>query len=336
MIKLVDSMATTAKQYYLGLDLLKILAAFTVVLIHAPNPHSVQSQGIALRILPPPNAAFALMAGMLMGKLLMPSFNIKPWLKRRAVRLIVPYLIWTGIYVGTNLLFDHLRHVPPMPITDWRWWSRVMLTGAGGVQLWFVAMLIYAQLTVAGTWHSLRRNLAPVGFRVLAGGVGLLAAFGHKFLVPSSVPRLYFFLLGYLLLGLALSQLPQAPWLRRRSGVVAACVVLLLCIVVPLIVQVPAFVAQGLAIINPILWVTAACSLPRHLPGQHWIQPVAGCTMGIYLCHVLVTRSLLLACPFTERFLGPDGFPIYNALIAFAMSLVIVLATHRVKFLWGQ
>ena len=182
----------------------------------------------------------------------------------------------------------------------------------------------------------MRRGLAPVGFRVLAVGVGLLAAFGHKFLVPSSVPRLYFFLLGYLLLGLALSQLPQALWLRRRSGVVAACVVLLLCIVVPLIVQVPAFVAQGLAIINPILWVTAACSLPRHLPGQHWIQPVAGCTMGIYLCHVLVTRSLLLASPVTERFLGADGFPIYNALIAFAVSLGIVLATRRVGVFWGQ
>ena len=114
-------MASTSKQYYLGLDLLKILAAFTVVLIHSPNPHSVQSQGIALRILPPPNAAFALMAGMLMGHLLKPDFDIGLWLKRRGSRLLVPYLIWTGIYVGTNLLFDHLRHVPPMPITDWRW-----------------------------------------------------------------------------------------------------------------------------------------------------------------------------------------------------------------------
>ncbi len=329
-------MPNRTKVYWIGLDLLKIVAAFTVVLIHAPNPQAAWSWDLSLRILPPPNAVFALIAGMLMGRLLTADFAIGIWLKRRAVRLVIPYLIWTAIYVGTNLLFDYLRHVPLMDIQDWRWWLCILLVGGGGVQLWFVAMLIYAQFTTAWSWHALRKTLSPARFRILAGAVGLMAAIGYAWLVPDSAARKYFFLLGYLLLGLALMHLPQASWLRRRSWAAAVFTGLLLCIILPLVVPVSVGLAHGLALLNPILWVAAACSLPQNLPGRRWIQPIADCTMGIYLVHVLVTRSLLLASPFTERFLGAGGFPIYNALIAFAASLAIVLATRRVGFLWGN
>jgi hypothetical protein len=323
------------KRINVGLDCLKVLAAFTVVLIHAPNPHQVPSWEFALGLLPSPNAIFSLVAGILMSSMFAGTVNLGVWMKKRMFRLVVPYLIWEAIYVMLNLVFDMICQ-RAITIGHWNRWAMCVFFGAGSIQLWFVAMLFYAQLFVMVIWCNSQAKLSPKAFKFWTLVIGLLLCFSYSLLTADSIHRKFVFVLGYLLVGIALSWVTNSSWMHHKRVGYFLGLGLLLTIIVNMSLKMSPGLEQVVRFFNSILWVLASCALPINLPGERNIMIFASCTMGIYLVHTLFTRMLLLACDYTEPYLGPDLFPITNALIAFALSMCVVLATKRWRFLWGN
>jgi hypothetical protein len=321
----------------IGLDCLKIIAAFTVVLIHAPNPWQASSQAFALSMLPSANALFALVAGMLMASLFSNTAEPGTWLRKRILRLVIPYLIWEAAYMLVNLLYDCLRTgTTGMYDANWRWWGSCLFFGSGSIHLWFVAMLFYAQCTVVLAWWVCRGFLRSSAFKLISLLVGVVACSFYRMLVEASAQRMYVFILGYLLIGVALARLPYASWLHYRIIARLLPVGLIFSLVIGAKVQMSAAQMQGVQFVTLLLWVTTACSLPANLPGRERITQWASCSMGIYLVHVFFTRLLLFGAPYTGNVICRPLFPIISALIAFAFSLSLVMATKKWRFLWGN
>jgi hypothetical protein len=322
-------------QKNIGLDCLKIIAAFTVVLIHAPNPHQVPSWDLALSILPSPNALFALMAGMLMSNLFAGPMDFSVWVKKRISRLVVPYLIWEFGYVLSKFFFDFLCQ-KAIIIGDWSWWASRIFFGTGSIQLYFVIMLFYAQCVVALIWYNCQTKITSRWFKILSLLFGMIACFSFSLLAMGSDARKFVFVFGYLLVGIALSWFPNVSWIRRRWVFCFLVFGLVFSILLPMCLELTIELNQVVQLLNCVMWVGVACAFSGKLPGQENIMILASCTMGIYLVHVFFTRMMLLTSSYIEPFLGRALFPITSALIAFTLSFCVILLTKRWRFLWGN
>ena len=91
-----------------GIEFLRIVAIFTVVMIHSGTTDMLYRDAI-LRYMPPANACFAFLAGWFLFKrqeTRLQLGDIGRLVLKRIKRLIVPYLVWELVYVFVNMGFD--------------------------------------------------------------------------------------------------------------------------------------------------------------------------------------------------------------------------------------
>ena len=123
----------------IGLDVVRLLAAFGVVVIHCGDKIGLAEVfGEALRRCCVPYflaaAAFLLVREIL-------EFGGPPRIGRRLRRLLVPYALWSLIYVGARLAKWSIlgRSVGQTPLSGQFW--EILLLGRAAVHLYFLPML---------------------------------------------------------------------------------------------------------------------------------------------------------------------------------------------------
>jgi peptidoglycan/LPS O-acetylase OafA/YrhL len=205
-------------------DILKGLSILEVVVHHvlAASMRKYTSQGAwdwwlmaaANRVLHFAVPTFLLVSALLLAKSLSRKErpDWKRFFRRRTIRTLLPYLVWTAIYLGFRLLIARIDTdvriqstvypligavaVPRM--LGWEHIIAVVLAGKAYFHLYFLAIML--QLAVAFPWLF-------AGARLIRGGFGMALAVGAAlqigaFLIQASILRLTYpasTLLWYLL-----------------------------------------------------------------------------------------------------------------------------------------
>ena len=276
-----------------GIDFLRVLAIFTVVIIHSASTDISYRDGV-LRYLPPANACFAFLAGWFLFKPACEDSTpgaIGGLLVKRFKRLVIPYVVWEIIYVLANMGFDLLSgKFKPSALPNW---GELVFGGAGSVQLWFVITLVYAQILLCGVMAAMG---AVGGTKFVKGfsvaGLFVLFAVGALLWRTSGIEndylRRFAFLLGYGALGVGLR------WaVHEVRGIMNGPI----CIGVALI-------GSGLVMLSwffdipefmrVLAWCVTFGCIPIHASLQKCLAHGSEAVMGIYLCHVLFTSVIAM------------------------------------------
>ena len=206
------------KKQIASIDLVKFIACFFVVTIHAaPFPELPAAdlflRSVAARIF---LMFFFVAAGYLFFRRLgqMGADGEKAAFRGYLVRIFRLFALWTAVYFPFFLLLKRGELSGFGPSTLWDWLREIVFVG-DFYHLWFLGALLVGTALVYGLY---RAGLSPAASAAVAGGLYLLGLLGHSY--------------GFLLDGVpALAQLRDsylAFFFTTRNGVFAAPVFLAL------------------------------------------------------------------------------------------------------------
>lgn len=327
-------LSVAAMKRNLGIDLFRIFAIFTVVLIHSASTDISYRDGV-LRYLPPANACFAFLAGWFLFKPacenLTPS-AIGGLLAKRLKRLFIPYVVWEMIYVLADMGFDLLSG--KFQLSTWPDWIGIVFFGAGSVQLWFVITLVYVQIVLCGAMAVMVavsgmkfvKGISGAGlFMMLAISVLLMRASG----IENDYLRRFAFLLGYGAFGVGLRRA-----VHEVRGIMDGPIRIGMALIGIALVMVAWFLNVP-EVVRVLAWCLVFGCLPIHSSLQKCLAYGSEVVMGIYLCHVLFTRVIAMGVPVVSRII-PNGYALVlvNAIIGFVVSLSFTLLVKRTRWRW--
>jgi len=268
-----------------NIDVLRAIAAFVVVFIHTPETSDDYSIHLFwLRFLPPANAIFAVLAGWFMVQSLEKYTSLssaQSFFKDRFRRILVPYLVWSAIYVCVNCVEKILRHKPfTYDFASVSGWVSLIFEGGGATQLWFLVFLFYAQCLFCICYFS-ARNIKWVGLIILllAISFSICRSFtNHDFFLGK-----FLFMSEYLFLGSCMLICGKI-FLLRHQRCLFICSCLFICLH---IVWICFNKTSPIKEVLPVLYVCAALSSPQ-LTIPRWVSNMGTFSMGIYVVHCLV------------------------------------------------
>ncbi|MEM7627698.1 MAG: acyltransferase [Planctomycetota bacterium] len=168
----------TPSPRYPVLDALRIVAMLDIVSIHITKPGQYLFWGMGLPV-------FIIVAVALsVRKPELPTWADLPGAARkRATRILVPWLIWTVFFGLNRLLWAGLDPEKSVGGLFYPW----MIPSGTSIHLWFLPFIFVAELAVIGAMHPLRR--VPTGVVIagaLALGVGAVLLTGHVYDLKSA------------------------------------------------------------------------------------------------------------------------------------------------------
>jgi surface polysaccharide O-acyltransferase-like enzyme len=294
----------------LGVDLLKGLAAYGVVVIHSlgRQPRTAATESFVTLFLGFSVPYFlAVSLFLTCGKLLVTG--PRGFLRGRVERLIIPYLVWTAIFVLVRSALyaaagraDDLRSLwgSPLPL---------LFLGVASAQLYFIPLLFVGEVLAVGLVSALgdrlRRPMVVVPLAAAGLAVGWLDTLRRSPALkdPSLSPWAR----------LALNEASYAVWcvpyltfallfqlgpVRRRletlpTGLVpllaAAAVALDVAGLVPGVERFLPYTARELLVAFGALGFAVAAS--RFVAPRAWVESLSACAYGIYLVHPLVIEA---------------------------------------------
>lgn len=270
---------------YEGLDMLRGLAAFVVVLIHTQALPNDAVKALLLDLLSPANAVFAIMAGFFMLEGLRKRAEARAWLTSRLQRLVLPYLLWTAFYLLLNVGFDALSHKPSSFVfSDWRFWWGVLFCGGGATHLWFLPTLFYAQCLLFMVWVTGRKRLSEEALLAFYAWVGVCVLCIYP-LIETPYLRKVAFMIGYVFLGGV--PIIVAPFLAvQRSRLIGLMAVVLLSLGVLRLLANYGNNNIVLDMLRAVSWVLLARAVWLRVPVKFFAS-AGDCSMGIYLIHIV-------------------------------------------------
>jgi surface polysaccharide O-acyltransferase-like enzyme len=326
------------------IDLIRAGGAFLVVLAHVILYPALRGSGplwaqsfyySASRVAVP---LFFMASGfLLLGK----QESYADFFRKRALRVVVPFLVWSLVYLAWNADFDKAPFTPGA-IGDA--FLRI-LRGPRASHLWFFYVLISLYLFTP----VLRIFATNARLRDLAYFCGLwflldpvLNLLRHQFGLQVGFEFLFITgYIGYYVLGHLLAKVPLTrPWIAVALAVMLSTFVLVLYTVY-VGRQSPDYdqFIEGYLSAPVVLMTASAFVLARALGpsiGDRTaarMRPLSGASLGIYLLHILVLDLLNMALAPT---LGAAGWgssilimPL-AALAGFLVCWLVVLALQRV------
>jgi surface polysaccharide O-acyltransferase-like enzyme len=208
----------------------------------------------------------------------------RAFLDVKVSRLLLPWLVWSGIYGGV-VLAEKMRHHEPLMDAFSPW----MIIGGTYTHLWFVPFALFGSLLIAGL-QARTRAVSHRSMAALVLGAGTALTLGNAWLLHAREmewPLLqWLFALPSPLLGFALGRVLLSRDKRLLSGLAALLsVVALGTLAATLAVAVPEMdrrYAVSMALVALFfLWPGKADALSRRL------TPLL---FGVYLIHPLLMR----------------------------------------------
>lgn len=288
------------------LDHTRLLAAFGIVLFHTGAPGG----GIGYAALP-----FFLIVLLMLGGAAAARQPFGAYAARRARRLLLPWLLWSGVYGGLKLA-EALVEGQPLDSAFFPW---MLLTGPA-IHLWFLPFAFAASLLLPGLMRIAQPAPVPVSLSAaLSDRRGLLLVLCG----------------GAALAALALAQggILPAPLAQWREALPAICLGFGFAVAARRAHALIAFggicLAAGLGALA-LGWTDGLPQLAVALLGLGvclaWPRPATPLSsllgqsaLGVYLVHPLVIAVLLRATPLPEASLA-------LALVATGISLGLTLA----------
>ena len=333
-----------SRRYQPQLDLLRIFAAFCVILLHVLSPihtnvaffgtrtwHAANLLNEVTRIGVP-------LFLMLTGTLLLPAASTKDFSKfyrRRLSRVLIPFFIWNLIYY----VYDRIQN--GLPVIDRAFFDQLINNGSE-YHLWYVYTLVGIYLILP----FLARMLEGCTDRQILWLV-LLTTFPtslRPFLNLTTPVYIHLFnpllegYLGYVILGHYLNRIPKS---RLTAAAIPVCGIAGYVIGVGFnyfrsTPEALDFTFNGGYTINHYLLATAAFLLAKHLPMPssarfaQILQKLSALTYTVYLSRVLVLDQLYKYLPLATPAMYIAVYPIVCFVLCMGLSYLIDLAKRAV------
>ncbi len=297
-----------------NVERLRLLAMFEIVAFHVGGAMSDAEERL------PIIAGLGLPTFLLLNNAfnctLSERLGTKAFLQLKVTRLLLPWLIWSGVYASVVLL-EKLRHDEPLSEAFSAW----MIIGGTYTHLWFVPFALFGSLLIA--WLQTRTQKVPhhlmalvmlvVGSVVVVVDALLLRAWQLDW------PALqWLFALPSPLLGFALGRVVLANSRKlMRSAVWVLAAVAVVCVGLALLSLAPEMVRRYAV---SMALVSAAFLWPGRM--DRFSLRVAPLLFGIYLTHPLVVRV------YQASHLPMPPLPLL-ALLTFAVSAGVVEVMRR-------
>ena len=321
-----------------SLDIIRILACLMVVTMHSPLPGD-ESDGLFLSALSYLTAPGIGLFFMISGALLLPvKTDTQSFLQKRFVKIIIPTLIWSMIYLGVAL---GTKKEP----FSWDALFSIPFSAQGNPTFWFLYTLMGLYLLAPILSHWLKvASRREIEFYLLLWGVSLCYPLLRLILDTntSTTGILYYFTgyVGYFVLGHYLEKYPdQIKYNWLIPAVIIAYAAPVFCKVKGLTVDFYSlfWYLSIFVVIQCIFIWRVICSL---VPGKGWptinrsISKISISTFGIYLVHYFIIRTLLWKC---APLLSIKPYALNVFVIAAAASLLSYLITRLISLLpWAK
>jgi len=342
-------MSSTKTQNIDWIDNLRLVALYAVIILHATSLLLMQYDKVSIsdwlvadffnaivRFAVP---VFVMVTGAL---LLHREYEISDFLKKRLVRVVVPFLFWSLVYVGYSLYNEDITFTNDV-------WANTKLvlhqlkTGSS-YHLWYVYMLIglYFFIPIIGKFVRNASEKEILYFLAVWFAVMLITQPYLSRYNPSVDMHYFAGFAGYLVLGhyLAFKDF-NIKYLRLWMVLLFIACVLLIAIGSGLIVDSKRWPgAMFFEPLSPLVVLLAASvfmifklSAPKLSPVIVRIRDFAGSfNYGIYLAHALILYLLEDPLGISYKLFTP-GFSIpLTALICFIISLALVWVVNKVPF----
>ncbi|RZJ91834.1 MAG: hypothetical protein EOO60_07535 [Hymenobacter sp.] len=314
----------TATNRNATIDLFRLVASFGVVAIHVHN--STQAAQGVTDFFWPLCVPFFYAVSLLYFVAGLGRTPVATVFARAGVRLLVPYLAWTGIYTGLLLA----KQVVLGGEHTFVWW-RILLYGESAVHLYFLPTLLLLQALALAFWLLLFAGAKLnhyLGGATLLAGAGAYLAWGiaHQCFGVAAIGEVLA-IAAYL--GLAFWLAPQLARPRRRWDL-AGPGLLMAGIAVAVNMLGYTFPVLGYPLVLPIGGIgllLVGFGLPRPtLPAM--LMQVSAWSFGIYLSHVVFLEAFELL---TKRVFPPIGLH-YDWTIK--LAVVTLIFTVAAGFTW--
>lgn len=332
-----------SRRYQPHLDLLRIFAAFLVILLHVLSPLHTSAPDFGTRTWHVANLLNEVtrigvpLFLMLTGCLLLPAASTKDFSKfyrRRLSRVLIPFLIWNLIYYVYN------RTQNGLPVIDRAFFDQLINNGSE-YHLWYVYTLVGIYLILP----FLARMLEGCTNRQIFWLV-IITTFPttlRPFLNITTPVYIFLFnplmegYLGYVILGHFLNRIPKS---RLTAAAIPVCGILGFAIGVGFNYfrssnEALDFTFNGGYTINHYLLAAAVFLLARYLPFPtsetfaHILQKLSGLTYTVYLAHVLILAQLYKYLPLPTPAWRIAVYPF----VCFAVCMLLAYLLDVIKHL---
>ena len=284
---------------------------------------------------------FVMLSGALM---LSKDYELGAFLKKRLLRVILPFLFWSCIYVCHDLFLDYMHHGSKYDIPGVFYTMYIKLRDGACYHLWYVYMIIglYLFIPVIGKFIRHCSNIELFYFL----GIWFLTLLLHFPKIGSYFPNLnlgYFSgYLGYLILGHVLANVIE---INSRKTMIIAIVFTLAGLVITifgnammhykggeevffdyLTPNVAIFSAGVFMLVKSMREATVnkRIAFVRDLIGKY--------SYGIYLIHLL-TLGVILKLGISGHFIHPIlGIPL-TTLLCTGLSLTIIAVLSKIPYI---
>jgi hypothetical protein len=289
----------------LNLEILRIISAFGIVLLHGTDGALVKDIGFSCLIV------FMLISAYL----LTPHKSYPIFIAQKATRLLVPWLFWFFVY---GLL--HIINGTPFLYVAGNIFSAVL--NGTRMHLWYLPFLFITSVIIVfyynmGERHSILTKYNLVIFALLSVITLIMSPLWRPWSVDLGAPwQAWFLMFPAVFIGITLANL------NHRSS---DCWKMLLYVIIIILISV-LLILSGLSVVGIrylfgfLLFVAAIylkCDITHH---SKLIMTLSNCTYGIYLIHPLI-YSL-------ETKLGLSDGP-FLPYLTYTLSLLITILVKK-------
>lgn len=298
-----------------GLDLLRGIAALWIVGCHlGMNPHTRAAECL-LHFTDFFVAVFACVSGYLLAVSLTRESGacVCAIIRKRAARLLKPYLIWSLIFLVASPVFNLLTGKPILnpKFQEWTTWLRIIFDGQAALHLWFLVHLFYITVLLVLIKYScvagiLNRWLA-VGLS--AGLIAISGLCGGNAFTYYGVRLYAFVLLGWAIFGFL-------PAWRRVPLVVWGLLTIALGLIHVLGLPGSRFWYDYILVI-PLLVLTLVASIPSTRIGKFLAEK----SLSVYLVHPLICAGVAVVA----KRLYPPPFSFVSVALVWIVDAIIAI-----------
>ena len=319
-------------------DLIRLVACFLIVFMHSPMP-TIPENGIYV-------SAFSFFAApsiglffMISGALLLPvNSSFAPFIKNRFIKIAIPLLFWSLIYLCLNLYTSSSEN------NIWQKILSLPFTPQGHGILWFIYTLLglYLLSPILSAWIKIATK-REIEFILLLWVISLCYPLIEGYIMVNESPTgiLYYFsgYAGYFLLGYYLRQFKNnwLPGVALAIGVGGICLILYLNLngieydFYRLFWYLSIFVVAWCIVYWYIIKsIGQFISKPASM---QWLIKASSLTFGIYLVHILIMREWLWK---SALILEINNYLLQTLTIAvcsFLLSLIACYCISKVPYL---
>ncbi|WP_234733941.1 acyltransferase family protein [Tellurirhabdus bombi] len=312
-----DQLIASQQIRYTNIELIRIVAAFGVILIHTHNNTAASALLANLFLLF--CVPFFFIVSLVFsvpkpGK----SVSVKAFLIKSWWRIGLPFLVWSSIYAGL-IFVRHLLRGEPYEIDP----VGLFFYGQSAEHLYYLPQLITMQALILGSFLLITKKQTQAGFLLLGAVAYLVLGNWRNYfgVTPTATIAVY----------LAAAYLIASKIKQKNIGLLLGGLALIALAISQLWIDYPVVIHPLISPLGGIGLLLVALQL-ADVSSSGWLITLSSTTYGVYLSHVAFLEALEFIVERAHIKLFYDlKTQLMVAIFVFVVSVLFVLVVRRIK-----